>query len=221
MVSQFILLLHGQRADVEPLAPILERAAVPVKTARTGAAAIAFGEPALVVFDTRAMRSSGTRTCRRLRRTWPKVPIIHCRLAGVKLDESAEATLYLEEPFTPRILLNRIKKLLPVSDTAEEAMRFGEIVVFTRKRTIRVGDEDEQPITPKLLRLLLVLLETPGEVVTRGELIQRVWNTTYLGDTRTLDVHIRWLRELVEENASQPERLQTVRGVGYRFLVES
>jgi two-component system phosphate regulon response regulator PhoB len=221
MVSGSILIIQGKRVEASSLAPAIRQAGYTVQIAHTGSEALAFGKPLLLIFDTRAMRSSGSRTCRSLSDQWGNLPIIHCRAEGIPLDESAAATIYIIEPFTPRKILNRIKKLLPAQDSAEQIHRFGDITLYTGKRTVHVKGIGESSVTPKLISLLLSLMENPNTVVTREQLIEWVWNTTYTGDTRTLDVHIRWLREKIEQNASKPQRLITVRGVGYRLLPDN
>ncbi len=218
MVSRSILIMQGKRVEVPSLAPAIEQAGYNVMVANTGDQALALSKPMLLIFDTRGMRSSGSRTCRRLAKAWDELPVIHCRAATVKLDESAAATVYLVEPFTARKVLNRIKKLLPARDSADQIHQFGDITLYTGKRTVYVNGLGESSVTPKLIGLLQSLMKHPNQTVTREQLIEWVWNTTYTGDTRTLDVHIRWLREKIEEDASEPKRLITVRGVGYQLV---
>lgn len=218
MVSGSILLMQGKRVSFSSLAPAIRQAGYTVHIANKADEALAFGKPMLLIFDTRAMRSSGSRTCRWLAQMWAETPIIHCRSAGIPLDESADATLYLAEPFTARKVLNRIKKLLPARDSVDQIHRFGDITLYTGKRTVHVNGIGESDVTPKLIGLLRSLMDHPNETVTREQLIEWVWQTTYTGDTRTLDVHIRWLREKIEADASDPKRLITVRGVGYQLL---
>jgi len=222
MSAVVILLVESQRTKSASLAPAMRKAGFRVEVAHTGKQALAFIEtimPAIVVFDATHMRSNGTRSCRRLRQRLGDVPLIHCRAAGHELDESAEADSYLQMPFTPRKVLNRVRALLPANDEEDQIIRKGDIVVYLGKRSVVVGDKPEHSLTPKMLRLLEEFLNRPNEIISRAHLMQHVWKTSYVGDTRTLDVHIRWLREIVEENPAKPKRLKTMRGKGYMFLM--
>jgi DNA-binding response OmpR family regulator len=117
-------------------------------------------------------------------------------------------------PFTARKLINRVDRLIPGDES--ETMKVGPIKldkaknrVYTKKRQSR--------LTPKLARLLEIFLNNPGRLMMRKTLIRKVWHTDYTGDTRTLDVHISWLRQAIEEDPSNPEMLKTIRGMGYRL----
>lgn len=182
---------------------------------------IAATRPDLVVFNAATMRSNGSRTCRRLRRALGDIPIIHVRKYGAPEELEAEADIYLEHPFTPRKLLNRIRTLLPADEVTEEVVRYGDVKFYPNKSSVDVADQGEQRLTPKLAQLLQEFMRHPNEIVTRTQLMQHVWNTDYIGDTRTLDVHVRWVREVVETDPGKPKRLQTVRGKGYIFIIPS
>jgi two-component system, OmpR family, phosphate regulon response regulator PhoB len=169
----------------------------------------------LVIVDTMGMRSTAVGLCRRLRRSLGETPIIHCRMASELEERSAGADVYLVHPFTPRKLLNRVRALLPADERSEEVVRVSPLTLYLSKRSVRVEGRSEQRLTPKLAALLEEFLRHPNEVLGRYDLMRTVWKTDYFGDTRTLDVHIRWLRELIEENPAQPILLRTVRGVGY------
>lgn len=175
--------------------------------------------PDLIVFDASAMQSNDAHTCRRLRRHLSNTPIIHCRAAGTAEERTAEADVYLAHPFTPRKLINRIRALLPADDLEGEIVRVGDLVYYLSKRSVEVAGQGEHRLTPKLACLLEEFLRHPNELLGRHELMQRVWKTDYFGDTRTLDVHIRWVREVIEDNPAQPQLLKTVRGAGYIFRI--
>ena len=96
----------------------------------------------------------------------------------------------------------------------------GNMVLDTQERLILRGGQ-VYSLTPKEMKLLLLLVNHRDEVLSRKMIMQQVWDTDYMGDTRTLDVHIRWLREKIEVNPSRPLQLQTIRGVGYRLVIES
>jgi len=222
MPDSIILLVEGRAASSQSLSHALTKGGFEHTTAHTGAAAfklISECMPSLVVFDASTMRSSGTRTCRRLRRVLPHTPIIHSRAAGTMEDRSAEADGYLLRPFTPRKLLNRVKVLLPADDQKEEIVRFGKITFYKTKRSVDVVGKGESRLTPKLARLLEEFVRHPNEIISRKQLMRNVWHTDYVGDTRTLDVHVRWIRESIEEDPASPRMLKTVRGKGYILSV--
>ena len=218
-----ILIMEG-KSNGTSFTPALIKAGYQVKSHHTGTTAVKAltkQKPDLVVFDASSMRSSGVRTCRRLKRLLGTIPIIYIRAENQKLDKTAEADVYLQLPFTPRKLLNRIRALLPVDEVKEEIIRYGCVSLYRTKRSIEVGSRGESQLTPKLTSLLEEFIRHPNEVVTRRQLMQNVWKTDYIGDTRTLDVHIRWARELIETNPANPMILKTVRGKGYIFSMPS
>lgn len=213
-----ILLVEGTRAGHESWATAIRKAGFEVTTAANGTEAIACLDqltPDVLIFEASTMRSNGVRTCRRFSRQLPDTPIIHCRAAGQPFDQSAAADVYLVHPFTSRKLLNRIRMVLPANDSEDQIMRLGHLTFYMGKRAVRVGDGSEIPLTPKQAGLLYVFMRQPNVVIGRPQLMRDVWKTDYMGDTRTLDVHIRWLREIIEENPAKPRYLKTVRGKGY------
>lgn len=202
----------------------LKKADLIVFTVYSASKALAWVEnhnPDLVVVNATNMRSSGIRTSRRLRISVGDIPIIHCRKEKQPLDDSACADIYLVQPFTARKLLNRIRALLPADDLTEEVVRAGDITFYISKRSIDVSGRGEKKLTPKLAELMLAFLSHQNEVLSRQQLMEDVWETNYFGDTRTLDVHIRWVREVIEENPAKPKLIKTVRGVGYIFNIPS
>jgi DNA-binding response OmpR family regulator len=119
-------------------------------------------------------------------------------------------------PFTSRKLLYRIRKV--TEHLAEREIRAGCLALDPRTRILRKHDQALH-LRPKEAELLALFMRNPGRVLSRRELMKRVWETDYMGDTRTLSVHIRWVRQKIEEEPSSPRYLRTVRGVGYRFEV--
>ncbi len=221
--SPQVLVVEGQTAGRESLAAMLEKAGYETAVARTGTEAqnwLAESATDLIVFDASTMRSNGVRNCRRLRRQAESTPIIHCRGAGEEEDRAAGADVYLEKPFTPRKLLNRVRALLPADERKEEIVRYGNITLYRIKRSVEVAGRGEFALTPKLALLLETFIKHPNELMTRPQLMQTVWMTNFIGDTRTLDVHIRWVRECIEDDPSRPRLLQTVRGKGYLLSVK-
>ena len=134
-------------------------------------------------------------------------------------DPAAEADVYLEHPYTARKLLNRVRALLPADDINGEVVRCGPITLYLSKPSVEVPGKSECRLTPKLANLLEEFVRHPNEIISRRQLMQNVWNTDYIGDTRTLDVHIRWMREIIEVDPAKPELLKTVRGKGYVFCI--
>jgi DNA-binding response OmpR family regulator len=217
-----VLLVEGGTGGDASLSPALAKTELRLYVAHTASEALEWTEKNelnLVVVNAATMRSSGVRTCRRLRKTLGDTPIIHCRKHDQPLDNEAGADIYLAQPFTARKLMNRIRTLLPADYLTEEIVKAGNLTFFLSKRSVDVSGRGEKRLTPKLADLLLEFLNRPSEVLSRQELMESVWQTNYFGDTRTLDVHIRWVREIIEENPAQPRLLRTVRGVGYIFEI--
>lgn len=215
--SPTILVVQGAGRD--RLSNMLERNSFQVSRARNGKQAVAQAkqlQPALAVVDPSSLRINGVRLCRMLKRAIDVLPIIWVLDEGTTITEEEVADLFLERPFTARKLLNRVRKLVP--QTEKDVIALGQVVFHVNKREVNNGTQVCR-LTPKQAHLLEALMRKPGEVLSRRFLMKHVWNTDYLGDTRTLDVHIRWVREAIEQNPSDPQYIHTVRGVGYRFDV--
>ncbi len=220
--NQIILLVEGFRKGHSPFAHSLQKAKFIVESVSTGREALDWVQgrtPDLIVVDASSMRSTGARTCRRLRGVNPDIPMIHCRPKGMANDPSIPADIYLVQPFTGRKLLNRVRDLLPVDLHKEEVVRLGSILFYRSKRSVELGDKGEQRLTPKLALLLEEFLRHPNELVSRKQLMRNVWHTDYVGDTRTLDVHMRWVREYIEKDPSNPVMLRTIRGKGFILTI--
>jgi DNA-binding response OmpR family regulator len=125
--------------------------------------------------------------------------------------------VFLLTPYSPRQLTQRINKA--IGDQNDRFLRLGNIALDGFQRRVKRRDRIEH-LTPKEFGLLHLLMQHADEVLNRGTIMKEVWETDYLGDTRTLDVHIRWLREKLEDDPSHPQFIVTVRGVGYRFSPE-
>ncbi|MCL4262225.1 MAG: response regulator transcription factor [Anaerolineae bacterium] len=214
-----ILIVEG-KAGEHSFAPALEKAGYQVYVVHTGAAALSAIDQSpvqLIVFDASYMRTNGARTCHRLRRATETTPIIHIRAEQQSMDNVIGVDVFMQRPFTPRKLLNRIRALLPADEVKEEVVRYGSICLYRTKRSVEVNGQGESQLTPKLTQLLEEFIRHPNEVLSRRQLMQNVWDTDYIGDTRTLDVHIRWMRELIEDDPARPVILRTVRNKGYIF----
>lgn len=220
MKTPLILLIEDERAGDKSLEPALTRQRFHVQVCRNGADAIKWVQttvPDIVVFDAATMLSSGVRSCREIRKVLQDTPIIHTRSNGEPKDASAGADVYLMKPFTARKVLNRVRALLPVDQYEEETVLAGELTFFRSKPSVILTGHSEKRLTPKQAHLLETFLRHPNQVLSRRQLMQEVWDTDYVGDTRTLDVHIRWVREAVEADPANPKRITTVRGVGYVY----
>jgi len=212
-----ILLVQGAGRD--RLTNILERNGFVVRRAHNGKQAVAQAletQPDLALIDPSSLRIGGARLCQRLKRTIESVPIIWVLDEGATSTENDGADFFLQRPFSPRKLVDKMRELLPEGDG--RVLSAGDIVFHIEDRQVHKGGL-EYRLTPKQANLLEALMRKAGEVLSRRFLMKHVWNTDYLGDTRTLDVHIRWVREAIEDNPSSPVYLRTVRGVGYRFEV--
>jgi DNA-binding response OmpR family regulator len=170
--------------------------------------------PDLIILNATSPKLNGRHICRVLHEEVSEIPIILILREDEKDDDVVEAMFVLVPPFTSRKLFNRIGMILK-SDEGK-ILRVGGLTLKLGTRCVNNGRR-EWRLTPKELELLKVLMRSPGRVLSRQFLMKKVWKTDYMGDTRTLDVHIRWLREKIEENPSSPVYLHTIRGVGYRF----
>lgn len=218
-----ILLVQGGLGD--SVGPVLEQHGYRVAWVRSAKNALAFFDkdiPALVIIDIPSLRISAERLCQSIKRL-QKVPVILIgpepgTISAAQLPSTVAAQscadAFVQRPLQVRRLLTRVDKLMPEGQAIE--LRSGDLTFRPADGVLR-KKTDELYLNPKLSRLLQLFMQQPGEVLTRKYLMQQVWDTSYLGDTRTLDVHIRWLREAIEDNPTDPVYLRTVRRQGYRF----
>jgi len=183
--------------------------------------------PDLVILDIMLPEMDGWEVCKALRQK-SVVPILMLTALSDEIDRILGLELgaddYLTKPFSTRELVARIKALLrrvefdtTRTQQQDSLVTIGDVTLDMNRRQVFKGDK-ELPLRFKEFELLALLVTSAGEVVTRAEIFDKVWGTDWLGDMRTLDVHIRWLREKLEDNPSNPQYIQTVRGVGYRFV---
>jgi DNA-binding response OmpR family regulator len=162
------------------------------------------------------LRFSSRRFCKALRDADLEIPVLLLLPEGAKIDRSIGARAHLRYPFSAKKLTNRVVRLLPAPD--DDLLRVGDVTLNIKQRCVIRGDH-ETHLTPKQATLLEIFLRHPGEILTRAYLMKQVWDTEYMGDTRTLDVHIHWVRIAIEEDHKSPVYLRTIRRVGYRFEV--
>ncbi len=224
-----VLLIEDDRLIAEPIARSLKLQNYTVLTATNGAAGLELAltaQPDLVILDIMLPEMNGWDVCKGIRQK-SVVPILMLTALSEEIDRVLGLELgaddYLSKPFSTRELLARIKALLrrvefdTVRTAQNEQIEFAHIVIDMNRRQIFKGGK-EVALRFKEFELLSLLLLKAGDVVTRAEIFDKVWGTDWLGDMRTLDVHIRWLREKLEDDPSDPRIIQTVRGVGYRLV---
>ncbi len=171
----------------------------------------------VVVVNAPSMRTTGLRICQSIRQNHKGLPIILISENGKSYNVSeVDANLVLELPFTIRKLHNRIKPLIP--NESNKLLKAGPIHL-DKERLLVKCQKKETKLTPKTAALLTMLIEWKGEVLKRDQLFSEVWETDFTDDTRTLDVHISWLRQAIEDDPRNPEFIKTLRGIGYRLDV--
>jgi DNA-binding response OmpR family regulator len=218
MKKTTLLVIEGRHAEIPSFANDLQKKGFDVVSAQNGNEAISKlkqTNPSLVVVNAPSLRSTGIRICLSIRKKDAKVPIILIVENEKPIDkELADSVLAL--PFTVQKLVNRIKALMP--GDGDNVVSVGPIRLDLENRRVRSLGKNTR-LTPRLITLLQILMDKHGEVVEREALFKKVWETNYTGDTRTLDVHISWLRRAIELDPDNPKFLKTIRGVGYRLDV--
>jgi DNA-binding response OmpR family regulator len=226
-----VLLVDDEKMITAPLARALTQAGYQVMIADNGRDGLALAQeeqPDVVILDVLMPQMDGWDVCRALRQK-STVPILMLTALGDEVDRILGLELgaddYLPKPFSTRELIARLKALLRrVELDRREQIAGDQIIVGDLRLELNTHrafrDGRELLLRQKEYDLLSLLLSRAGDVITRAEFFDRVWGTDWLGDTRTLDVHIRWLREKIEDDPGQPRLIQTVRGVGYRFAAE-
>jgi len=213
-----VLLIDRNESAARSLQRDLEKRGFEVRWACSGKKAVEEARqamPDLVIIEASSLKTSGEKLALTIRRQIGDVPILWLISPKQEKGNFSVDSSFLVKPFSTRKLLRRIRKALQ-SKPKETSLQVGEITLDLRRHyVIRKGEI--RALTPKEFRLLETLMRHPGQVLTRKFLMKTVWDTDYLGDTRTLDVHIHWVRKKIEDNPASPVYLRTVRGVGYRF----
>jgi DNA-binding response OmpR family regulator len=220
--AQTVLVVEDEASIASFVALYLKNAGYKVKAVGTGADAIAMADserPALIILDLMLPDIDGVEVCRRVRQR-SEVPILMLTARDEDVDKiiglEVGADDYLTKPFNPRELVARVKSILRRAtpqrlEVRSEQIKHGDLTVDSGRREVHVGDEEIQ-LAPKEFDLLWELLDHRGLVLTRDQLLERVWGYTFAGDTRTVDVHVRQLRRKLGEASP----IVTVWGVGYK-----
>ncbi len=223
-----MLFVEDEAAIFEPFSRALRRNGFDPVVARTATKALELAEqvdPELVLLDLNLPDGDGSDVCRTLRGR-SDVPIVMLTARGSEMDRVLGLELgaddYVVKPFSSRELISRIRAVLRRARSApseEQAqVTVGELHLDAGARSVKIGDE-QLKLTRKEFDLLSELVAHAGQVVTREDLMARVWDVNWFGSTKTLDVHIRTLRQKLGDDSSDPRYIETVRGVGFRLLM--
>ena len=223
-----VLIVEDEQSLREPLVYLLKKEGFETVEAADGSQAIELfdkGNVDLVLLDLMLPGISGNEVCRIIRQT-SQVPIIMLTAKDSEIDKVVGLEIgaddYVTKPYSTRELLARMKAVLrrhtdavPVSETPG-VIEVGSVRMDIDRHIVEVhGEKVSMPL--KEFELLELLLENANRVLTRGQIIDRVWGSNYFGDTKTLDVHIKRIRSKIEDDPARPVHLLTVRGLGYKF----
>ncbi|HEY1681515.1 MAG TPA: response regulator transcription factor [Candidatus Tumulicola sp.] len=225
-LNKKILVVDDESAILQTLRFNLERSGYAVVTASDGRSAIATAQreqPDLIVLDIMLPTLDGIEACKEIRK-FSSVPIIMLTAKDQEIDKVLALELgaddYVTKPFALHEFLARIKarlrRQLPIQSGHDEAIALGDIVLDPSRQQLTVRGTIVA-LAPKEFALLRVLMENNGRVVTRQTLLDKVWGYDFEGEQQTVSVHVRWLREKIEEDARTPRHILTVRSRGYMF----
>ena len=221
-MSNTVLVVEDEPNLLTALKYTLEQEGYDTLTAVDGESGLRIAQsmsPDLVILDVMLPSLDGFEVCRILRRQ-SNVPILMLTARGEELDRVVGLELgaddYVTKPFSMRELLARVRNMLRRSSAPVEVIRSGNLMIDLASHSITLDDED-LAMKPREFSLISLLVANRGRAFTRDQILERLWGHDYIGDSRTVDVHIRWLREKIEPEPSQPRRIVTIRGVGYRF----
>ncbi len=221
-----ILVVDDESAILQTLRFNLERSGYTVVTASDGRSAVAMAQresPDLIVLDIMLPVLDGVEACKEIRK-FSSVPIIMLTAKDQEIDKVLALELgaddYVTKPFALHEFLARVKARLrrqaPIQGGHEEAISLGDIVLDPSRQQLTVRGKGVS-LAPKEFALLRVLMENNGRVVTRQTLLDKVWGYDFEGEQQTVSVHIRWLREKIEQDSRNPRHIITVRSRGYMF----
>lgn len=221
-----ILIVEDEESFSDPLSYLLGKEGFEVEVVDNGLDAIAEFDrngADLVLLDLQLPGQSGTEVCRQLRQR-STVPVIMLTAKDTEIDKVVGLELgaddYVTKPYSSRELVARVRAVLRRQGEPEElissTVHAGPVRMDIERHVVSV-DGEQVSLPLKEFELLEMLLRNSGRVLTRGQLIDRVWGSDYVGDTKTLDVHVKRLRSKIEPDPSLPRYLVTVRGLGYKF----
>ncbi len=228
-----ILVVDDELALLETLTYNLKKQGYDVLTAADGLLALEIAikeKPDLIILDLMLPGMDGLEVCRMVRKE-QNTPVLMLTARDDEIDRvvglEVGADDYLTKPFSMRELLARVKAMLrrvrmmreevrETSDTKSNTLKFDNLILDLDRRELRI-DEKVVPLKPKEYELMVYFCRHPKRAISRDALLEEVWGWDYTGESRTVDVHIRWLREKIESDSQNPTRIITVRGAGYRF----
>lgn len=211
-----VLIVANDKHVTSDLAGSFNKKEFAVLTAHSGRQALAQAKarlPDAIIVDSTSPRLSIKRLVRSLKSDSHAVLILLAQNPN-RVDGASAAQLVLPKTTTPKKLLQRVRAALDNRPPRE--LRAGNLVLNVERRHITRGNRTHK-LTPKEFELLRLFISRPGQIISRRTLMKEIWKTDYLGDTRTLDVHMRWLREKIEDDPNEPRLLVTLRGEGYRL----
>jgi two-component system OmpR family response regulator len=227
-MAEKILVVEDDLNLLDTLRYNLRKEGYDVVTAADGAEALEkarHDKPSLLILDVMLPKLSGLEVCRILRSEMP-VPILMLTAKADETDKivglSIGADDYMTKPFSIRELLARIAamlrrvKMMQQPEDKDTVLKYHYIEIDPASHTAKIRDKAVD-LNPKEFDLLALFVKNRGLVLSREQILQKVWGYDYAGDTRTVDVHVRWLREKIEEDPQKPELLLTVRGSGYKL----
>ena len=227
MTNRSVLVVEDEENLVEALRYNLEHEGYDVLTAPDGGSGLETARaalPDLVILDVMLPNLDGLEVCRILRRE-TDVPILMLTAKGEEIDRVVGLEIgaddYVTKPFSMRELMARVRAMLrrprkTASARMAEPLRSGSLAVDVDAHQASLNGE-ELRLKPREFDLLALFMRNPGRAFTRDQILEHLWGHDYIGDVRTVDVHVRWLREKIEADPSTPARIITIRGVGYRF----
>jgi two-component system response regulator RegX3 len=221
-----VLIVEDEESLADPLAYLLRKEGFEVAVVADGPSALAEFDRAgadIVLLDLMLPGMSGTEVCKQLRAR-SSVPVIMVTARDSEIDKVVGLELgaddYVTKPYSARELIARIRAVLrrgaDADDAGERVLEAGPVRMDIERHIVTV-DGLQVPMPLKEFELLAFLMRNRGRVLTRGQLIDRVWGADYVGDTKTLDVHVKRLRSKIEPDPANPVRLLTVRGLGYKL----
>ncbi|MBI2251462.1 MAG: response regulator transcription factor [Armatimonadetes bacterium] len=228
MSKEKILVVDDEKNIVELVKFNLEKEGYEVICAYDGFEALNLvkkEKPDLVILDIMLPGQGGLEVCRTIRKD-TKIPIIMATAKGEEIDKILGLELgaddYLTKPFSPRELIARVKAILRRTSTKVEEkdeLNFDDLNINVLKHMVNLKGKEVE-LKPKEFELLKILATNAGKVYTRDFLLEQLWGYDYLGDTRTVDVHMRRLRQKIEADPANPKYLKTIHGIGYKFQFE-